>query len=819
MTLFDMTQIEATQQNLKGGKHLANKFGKSFHNPQVIRGIIAGGVIALAITAVSIIFWGGKALTFETIFTNTTIGLALGSLYAVYATGLVVLYNTTGVFNFAQGAIGVFGAFIYWELHFNDNPLVFRFIDLFSITILPEKFHLHSLIAMPIALLVCGAIGIILDVLIMRKLKETSLLVQMLITVAIMVLILALAGDIWNADQPRPFSPLFGGSGPKIFGATITLHRILVFVTAGAVAIGLRLFLKKTRLGIAMRSVVDSRELASLTGTNPNVISSSAWALGSMLAGLGGILIAPEFQTLDPTNLNTIVIIAFAAAACGALRNLPMAFIGAIAIGLIKQHTSIWLDLSTDYRNIPDAFAPFILLVVMVVIPDTRLELTRIVKGLRSRERVTLPWEAIIGGAMLILVAVALSGGWLNFGFWNPSDWGLAALNNSVAAMALILIATSLIPLTGWTGQINLAPLAFAGFGAFIYTKFIGDAAFGQWYWLPLVAIATAPLGALVAITAARLKGVYLGLASLAFAQLMTFLFFAHSEITPNFVENRQFERLEIIWFNFKKGFHRLKLINDLDEFRFLVVVFAIVIVVLVFLRHSRFGRRWVALSDSEVASASIGVNIVWTKVAVYSFSAAIAGLAGVFWGVANTSFTADSYDILEGLALVLLLAAAGASIPVAGIFLSFRFLISGLAKRLADTDSVDWLMFVFEKLEKYGPGLLALGMVVNSRGAVFRIGQGFAQMLPWRRDAKIARKAEIAKAQDPEFGELGLEKEFLPDKVMDLDRRLGILSYSVPEGGYEILKDNGLGKNANGTQSKPEPVETNTNSEQKTDK
>lgn len=737
---------------------------KSFKKKLTPPIITSSSIIGIGATLACWQLWAGNSFTFNAIFLNLTIGLAIGSLYAMYATGLVVLYNTTGIFNFAQGAIGVFGAYLYWEVHINKG--------------------LHTLLALPLILIICGLIGILLDIVIMRKLKETSLVVQLMVTVAVMILLLALTGDIWESNTVRRVEFLFGNKGVRIFGVNILWHRIIVFLTAGTIAIGLRIFLRRTRLGIAMRSVVDSRELASLTGARPNFISSSAWALGSMLAGLGGILIAPELS-LDPANLNIIVITAFAGAACGALRNLPMAFVGSIIIGVLIQFSRGFLDFGVDFRAAPEAIPPILLFLVVIAIPNTRLEIARIAKNLKSRERTTRPWEAMLGGGVLIFLAIAFSGGWFHFGFWDPGAWGSRPLNNAVFVMTLALIATSLVPLTGWAGQINFAPIAIAGFGAFIYFKFAGGSEFGQWYWLPLVALLTAPVGALIAIPVARLKGVYLALASMAFAQAMALLFFTNPSISPVTGIGIQYPPLNIFG---------IKLNDDRNEFIFLMIVFVIFVVGLVFLRHSRFGRRWIAMNDSQTASASVGVNVVWTKVVVYTISAGIAGIAGAFWAVAQGTVDGTrGYDIQLSWEIVLLFAAAGISIPMAGLFLSFRFLIGGLADRLADTENVDWLVTIFEKLEIYGPGLLALGMVVNSRGALYEIGRGFAHLLPWRKDAKEDFRLENERKRDPEIGELGISEEFIPSKVMELDRTLQIAREVIPEGGYKKLEDKGL--------------------------
>ena len=189
-----------------------------------------------------------------------------------------------------------------------------------------------------------------------------------------------------------------------------------------------------------------------------------------MLGALGGILIAPELG-LEAITLNNVVIIAFAAAACGAMRNLPLAVLGAVLLGLMQAHSDAWLDFGNDFPIAHRAIAPLLLFFVVVALPQSRLEVGRVVTNLRRQQRYTTWWEGLLGCGVLILGAVALSGGWLNFGFWNPGAWGNSELNLANEAMALALIGTSLIPLIGWAGQINFAPLAFAGFGAFMYLK------------------------------------------------------------------------------------------------------------------------------------------------------------------------------------------------------------------------------------------------------------------------------------------------------------------------------------------------------------
>lgn len=718
--------------------------------------VIAASLGTVAAVIISILSWKGAPVTSETFLVTTYIGLFLGALWAMYATGLVVVYTTTGVFNFAQGAIGVFAAFLYWELHVNRGW--------------------HSILALFVVVgLFAPALGVVLDIVIMRRLRTASLVVQLMVTVAIMVLLLSVVGDIWEADTPRRVPYLFGiNNGIDLGPAQLPWHRLIVFVVAIAIAVSMRFLLRRTRIGTAMRAVVDNRELAALNGARPNVVSSTSWALGSMMGALGGILIAPELG-LDPATLNNVVIIAFAAAAFGALKNLPMAVIGAMLIGLLRAHTGAWLDFGPDFRFAHLSIAPLLLLFVVIALPQARLEVGRLAHHLRRHERYTKWWEGLLGCGVVILLAAAFSGGWLDFGGWDPGAWGSRELNSANEAMALALIGLSLVPLIGWAGQINFAPLAFAGFGAFVYLKLAGDT--GNGYWILMVGLLCAPLGALVALPAARLRGLYLALMTMAFAQAMSLIFFPHPWVMPIIGTGRQFPHIDLfgITFDDRRGF-----------FMLMVSVFAIFVYALVLLRRSRYGRRWMAINDSQAAAATLGVPVVWTKVVVYAVSASMAGIAGVFWAtVSGNVDSVQGFDLLIGFNIVLLVAAAGVSIPMAGIFLIFIPLFKGFGLRLEDAGNVDFLVTLLDIMTTYGPGLMVLGMVFNPRGAIFEMGRGFSPILPWRSDARAEIAAENAQKREPEIGELGLERPFTPEEVIAIDRRLDILDDVVPKEGY----------------------------------
>ena len=548
-----------------------------------LRTPVGRSAIVFVLLAAYVVWHGRQAanlapFSVQNVATALLTGLAIGALSALYATGIVVVYTTTGIFNFAQAAIGAFAAFVYWQLSVEWDWPVLPSLALVIFVIAP-------------------LIGLLMDRLIMRKLEDATLVIQLLVTVGVMFFILSATGHIWKQDQARSLPAFYGTRSFDLGPINITYHRAIVLLVAVLVAIALKI-LFRSNLGVAMRAVVDNRELVGLTGTNPDRISAVAWAIGAMLGAIAGILIAPELE-LDPANLNAVLVAAFAAAAFGQMRKLSLTLLGALLIGVGQQFTRSFLRFG-DWPFAADAIAPVVLLFVVVALPQSRLEVGRVARNLKQRERTTKVWEAALGGAVLILVFVALSGGWLNFGLWDPGAWNQVAFNRMNVALSLALVGMSLVPLTGWVGQLNFAPMAFAGFGAFLLLKLAngsGAATISVW-WLPVIGLLCAPLGALVAVTAARLRGLYLALASIAFAQLMALLFFPHPSI--GFSSGATFKPFTVFGLDLS-GRRSLML--------FAVSVFAIFMIAMVTLRRSRYGRRWVALSDSQTASATVGVK------------------------------------------------------------------------------------------------------------------------------------------------------------------------------------------------------------------
>jgi ABC-type branched-subunit amino acid transport system ATPase component/ABC-type branched-subunit amino acid transport system permease subunit len=409
--------------------------------------------------------------------------------------------------------------------------------------------------------------------------------------------------------------------------------------------------------------------------------------MGSSLAALAGILLAP-LVTLDILLLTLLVINGFAAAIVGRLKSLPLTFAGGLALGLLESYVVAYAPgsvLSQLRPTIPVIF----LYVVLLIFPQSRLRVGRAL----SRRTTKVP------SLRTTLIAAALFVGVSWIAASTLSGTNLFNLGRGLVA-ALILL--SLVLLTGYGGQISLAQWTFVGLGSFAMGKIAGgDSLVGV---LAAVAFAGA-VGAISALPALRLRGLYLALSTFAFAVAMTAIFFDNNNVFG------QGGALKVgrVLLHGNSGFTVL-----------IAVVFAAAAVGVLAVRRSSFGRRLVAMSDSQVACATLGMSLTWTKLIVFAASAGLAGLAGALFGGLQGSVGSANFNVLNSLALFLLLAIWGVDSIIA-VFLagmSFAYL-SVLQAHFPDIRGLPYLL----------TGLGALGLARNPDGVIAQVSDNWERL------------------------------------------------------------------------------------------
>jgi branched-chain amino acid transport system permease protein len=568
-------------------------------------------------------------------FQFTVIGIAVGAAYAILATGLVVTYTTSGVFNFAHGAVGMVAAFSYWEM---------------------QQHHWPTALSLVVILLVGAPLfGALVEWLFMRRMYGASAERPIMVTLGLLVILLGAGTLIWSASTARTLHPIVAGTF-TLFGVELGWQNVVLLVVAIAVAVALRLLFRQSRLGIGMRAVVDDPDLLTMAGVSPTRMSRAGWMLGFFLAALAGILIAP---TLGPTftvpTMTLLVVNGYAAAVVGRMRNIPWTFVGAVALGLVVTYFEGYAP-----QHLPQgvgaeltAVLPMIFLfIALVALPSVRL---RAVGRLTTTRvpRVAGRGESVVAGVGLIVVAIIVAF-CMSGTFLSP---GLSTIG-PIAGQTMVfgIVALSLVLLVGYAGQVSLCQLAFMGIGAFFMGKFAGG---GSLLGVVIATAACAAIGAVIALPVIRLRGLYLALATFAFAEAVQQGFFA---------DTRVFGDTGLVITRFSIA--GISLVGDRAELIFVTVVFVLAAFVVLGIRRSLFGRRLVALNDSPAACATVGLNTSATKVAVFAIAAGMAGLGGALFGSLQGSVGTPNFTIFSGVMFLLFLVVWNAR-TISGAFLA----------------------------------------------------------------------------------------------------------------------------------------------------
>jgi branched-chain amino acid transport system permease protein len=548
----------------------------------------------------------------------TVFGVMLGAGYAIAATGLVVTYTTSGVFNFAQGAVGMVAAFCYWEL--------------------VVAHGLPVLVALLI-ILVPGAIisGGVVERVLMRQLHGASPERPVLVTLGLMVILTGLATEIWNPATQRSVPNMVSGQF-GLAGINIQYQEVLLIGVAAAVAVALRLLFTRTRSGYALRAVVDDPELLAMAGASPRRVSQLGWVLGFFMAALAGIMLAPSQTTgISIQAMTLLVVNGYAAAIVGRLRNITATFLAAIGIGLLENYVISYILPHVSQNLVPDitlALPMVFLFVALVTLPSVRLRAVGRLTTIRP-PRVVPGRESLVAGVVFLAAAALFAGI-----FDNTPFRGTTVLTLGGVVMSLGIVGLSLVLLTGYSGQVSLCQFSFMGIGAFVMGKVAGG---GSLLGLAAATALCAAVGALVALPTVRLRDLYLALATFAFADAVYNGFFLDTHIFGS--GGVTIGRIVLPGLSFG---------SDAAEFLLVTVFFLLCAWLVLSIRRNLFGRRLVALSDSPAAYATLGLNIAATKVIVFAVAAGMAGLAGALYGTVQQVVGYSDFDFFFGIIFVL---------------------------------------------------------------------------------------------------------------------------------------------------------------------
>ena len=566
----------------------------------------------------------------RTLWPFVVIGLFSGSVYAMAAMGLVLTYKTSGIFNFAYGAIAMFCGFTFWQ--FRDG------------------WHLSSWIALPLMLLVVAPIiGLVCERL-FRPVTSLSAEIQIVIALGMLAFLQALVRTMYGGED-RGLTSIFPrgqfGLGSAL---NVSYTQLCTLLLATALAGGLYVLLRRTRFGLATQAVVDNRDLAELIGVDSDRVSRVAWIVSSIFAALVGILLSSS-QGLDVYNLTLLAIVAFAPAVLGRLVSLPLAFAGAMVLGII-QAVIPWFNGNNTSSLVADfeAALPFLALYVLLIVYGSRLKEVRSSLRTVSGHAPAGGWDRLVTlGGLFAAAAIAL-----------PFVIHGSLVRDASLGLVTAMIALTLVALTGWAGQISLAQFTFVGIGAFTVGH-LGGANGDSFWWAALLgALIAVPVGILVGLPSLRLSGLFLALATLSFALIFDYLVFVQQRI-GGFISGIRVARPHLFGISFA---------SDRSMYYLVAAVFGVMALIAALVRRGPVGRRLQMIRDAPLGASTFGVNLTLTKLAVFAVSGAVAAFAGAFYGALHLTVTPADFAFGASLQILLLIVIGGRSL-VAGAMIA----------------------------------------------------------------------------------------------------------------------------------------------------
>ncbi len=598
-------------------------------------------------------------------------GIPFGCVFGLVAVGLVLTYKTSGVFNLAFAAQAFASAAAFYTLRKDEG---WGIIPAFLVSVV----------------VLAPLLGFVLDRFLFRHLRTAPTLAKLVTSLGLLVAGPEIVRQLWFGSDTKYSPPSIwpGGDFDLLFRGKVFAmdgNQAATIIITVLVVVALTALFRYSAIGLQMRAVVESPRMTALVGINPNRVSAVAWMLSSFIAGLAGVLLAPLFAQTEPTSFTTLLVAAIAAAAFGRLTSIPLALLGGLLLGILQGILAGYLPAGSILSAGLRPSLPFVTLFLLLLFwPGLRRKAEIIdplagvdppAPGLAAAERghaLTIGTRAL--GVVVALVAFVIT----------ITALDVVWLGNVTRVVIYSIIFLSITVITGMAGQISLCQASFAAAGGFTTAQLADNLGSPIVSLLVGVVVATI-VGALLALPSLRLGGIYLALATLAFA-----LMFDSVLVPIRWIGGGQLPTQAP-----RPGF----LEDDKVFFVVAVAVLVIVATLVVLVRRGTTGKFLDALRGSETAAASLGINAARSRILAFALSAGIAGLGGglltiyeqqanygknfspflsLFWMVLVVTLGARTVEgaIQAGIAFALFPELLG----LLGISSAFQFVLFGLA-------------------------------------------------------------------------------------------------------------------------------------------
>jgi ABC-type branched-subunit amino acid transport system permease subunit len=596
-------------------------------------------------------------------------GAIVGLGYGLLAVGLVLIYRTSRVVNFAQGQLGVVAAAFLVKLYYD--------------------YHVNYWLALFVALALAAIVGAASE-LVLRRLFNRPRVIVMVATIGLSQVLFLFT--LFPFIRPSKLFRAFPVPIHWTFHVGTFLFSpgdVMTLIVAPIVVIALAAFVRFSSWGLAMRAMAENAESARLSGVWVRRTSTVAWTLAGALSAVTAVLASPsQASALTEVLSPDLLLLALIAALIGGMVSLPVAFVAGIGVGVVLD------ALQWNFTNPSSGTASVELVLFLLLLAALLVRAASLQKGARTWERSSwalgtaafrrtgtmLRKRVGTTGVTLSLVAVALLPTFIGVGH--------SFLMSQICIYGVI--ALSLTVLTGWSGQVSLGQFGFVAVGADIAAHF--GRSVPLVLMLPLAGVVTAVVSVLVGLTALRIRGLYLAVSTLGFALFMQTSVLAvpcwtvpllHKHICsglPN-PESTLISRPTL--FGLSLGSEQAFAWFSLG----VLVVSALMVRVW---RDRGIARRLIAVRDNETAAGAAGIPVVRTKLLAFALSGFMAGYAGVVLAFATERFSTSTFDPTFSILVVSMVVIGGLD-SITGAVLGALYL-EGLPAIFGATSTVEFL-------------------------------------------------------------------------------------------------------------------------------
>ena len=676
---------------------------------------------------------------------SLVLGLVTGLTYAAFAAGFVLIYRSTGVLNFAHGEVGAFGVALF--------------------VLLLAQYGLNWWLSFVLALVACAAIGMAIELIVIRRLFTSPRLVVLIATIGVGQIVLFAKFNLPNVVAPGPISPPFTAVWTPTDHIRLQARELIVLAVIPVLIAALAWFIARTRFGLAVRASASNPDTARVYGTSPRRTSTIVWTISGAFAAATAIFLAP-LQGINSAQAGTAAIAeplllrVLVVSLLARMRSLPGTLAGGVAVGVAEA--LIRSNVDSANRSVVDVYLfVAVLVAVLLVVRSTGLQeswsLAPRVRAIPSRLE-SLWWVRRLNA----MGFVALFGFFVLLGLTLSTN---SSLFTWTSILLFAMVVLSMTVLTGWAGQLSLGQFAFVGLGGLTVLGLtqgndipvlfdLFDLSLDlPWALAMVVATAVGVVAAvIVGLPALRVRGLFLAVTTLAFAVASASWLFQQDFFTggTSFPRPADPPVLDL-------GPIHIDFAASRRNYYFLCLVsLAVVAAVVARLRRTGIGRSWIAVRDNEEMAAASTVSPIRMKLAAFGVAGGIAAYSGGLLVTLVPSLQPDSLFRASESIVVVATAIIGGLGSVAGPILGALW-IRGIPQIIPE--ELDDLV----RLLTSSIGLLVLLMYFP--GGLLQIVYSIRDKLLERADRKMAAREAAATPGPSTVEKAASAPESVPDR------------------------------------------------------